>query len=211
LAELVGSTAIRGLGNALNLIGERSSPPGIELALPGQPIHDLTSYVRYGSSPVFAPLADGWVTMSHDVTHALTTFASQTVADWSAVVTGDVGIGTNRLSRMGLWIYNVTVQVDAALDIADVGSVAVIIPIPTGIDELSSPANQVLFASKTIAAQRTALSGFMANAAPPRLPIFWVAGQPLQISVSNLVAASVIYSLSMLCRLVPLGSMPPGL
>jgi len=210
LAETVASLALRGLGNALNLIGERDSPPGIELGLPSQPVHDLTPYIRYGSAPVFGHFEDGWTTFSHSQTLALAVFSADFISDWSAVVTGDVGLSQNRLDKMALWIYGISLRATPATALADIGASSALLTVPVGIASGTYNEHQIFLNGGNITAQQGALLALMGNenAGAFKFPIQWAAGAQLRLTVQNVNANSIVWEWIFLCRLVPRG-VPP--
>lgn len=212
MAENVPTTALEGLGNALQLIGERSAPPGIELALPSQPVHDLTTYVRYGSAHRFGKFNDGWVTFSLVDTVSTAIFAATTVADWSAHVSGAFGISAGKLSRMALWVYGVTLQAGAATALADIGAATLRLGVPAGMTFQGTYEEQLLFAAEgqneADVVQTAALEVQMINRVKPAWPVQWAAGQGGQFIQENLNANVVTYAWALTCRMLPMGQAP---
>jgi len=209
LTENVATKALRGLSNALKLVGARASPPGIELGLPSQPIHDLTPYARYGSAPVFDHLSDGWVTFALVMPIITQRFQSATIPDWSAVVSDGFGISLNELERMALWVYDSAIRVTAEVTLADVGDSLIRIDIPTGFD--SGLSGHIIFLNQAgNFVQQSDLEAFLVNEANPHLPFMWPAGQLFTLFGQNTsgIPDDVTFRITLLCRLLPLG-VPP--
>jgi len=211
VAENVASRALRGLGNALSLVGQRFAPPGIELALPSQPVHDLTQYARYGSSPIFSFLSDGWVSVGLSVTQAAGTFGEAAIADWSSVVSGDFGISQNSINNMALWVYHVSVQATVVATLADIGDVLVRVNTPRGINLNNGSNIVILFQSKAgNFVQESGVVTFLIDERKGFFPYQWAAGENLRFRVQNLNGAAddIAFKCNLLCRMVPLG-VPP--
>jgi len=212
MAENVPTTALAGLGNALQLTGERSAPPGIELALPAQAIHDLTPYVRYGSAHTFGKFNDGWVGFSMLDTVSTAVHAVTNVGDWSALVSGSFGISQGVLDRMALWVYGVSCQAVAATALADIGAASLRIIVPVGVVSQSGTLDEhLVFGSDGAAANRVltgALEAQLVNQVRPSWPFQWAAGQTAQFSNQNINANVITWGWSLLCRMLPMGEAP---
>ena len=212
MAENVASTALRGLSNALELSGDRTGPPGIELGIPSQPVEDLTQYARYGSAHVFHQLSDGWLTLIVKDVVIAAAYESTTVEDWSSGVSGDFGISSGRLSRMALWIYGVSLRVNAAVALADVGASALYIRIPSPIRVGGAGVTEyMIFGCDGTAPNRietAPLEVRMVNQVRPFWPFQWAAGQAGVFRNQNVNANSVSWEWVVLCRMLPMGQAP---
>jgi len=207
MAENVASTALRGFSNALSLVGERSAPPGVELGLPAQPLHDLTPYVRYGAAPIFQKFADGWVTAGISQTFATATFAATAILDWSAVVSGSFGISQNRLASMALWIYQISLDCIPTAT-ADIGDSVARMNLPVGIGTAS--VEHALFLNKSNFVSEAALVQWIPNdiGAGIHWPVQWPAGQTLNFINQNNNANATTWRWKLRCRMLPIG-VPP--
>ena len=213
MAENVATKALRGLSNALELEGERSAPPGIELRIPSQPVDDLTQYIRYGSAHVFGKFSDGWVTLALRDVVVGASFATTVEADWSAIISGDFGVNLGRLGRMGLWIYGVSLEAASNVSLDDIGACSLDIPVAIGMRANSgtSPLH-TLFASDGKAANRVetgALSVRLINQMRPYFPFQWAAGQAGTFRNQGVNAINVVtFEWTLLCRMLPMGQAP---
>lgn len=213
MAENVATGALKGLGNALNLVGDRSGPAGIELALPAQPIHDLTAYVRYGSAHVFGKFNDGWVTLASQEVIVGAVFFARSVGDWSAIVSGAFGISQGKLDRMALWIYSISLEASSDASLDDIGASSFGIPVPVGMSVNSGAATKhIVFACDGRTAntvQRAALSVICVNQIRDVFPFQWAAGATATFRNQGVNAINTTnFQWSLLCRMIPMGQAP---
>ena len=213
MPENVASKALRGLSNALGLTGDRSAPPGIELAIPSQPVDDLTQYARYGSAHVFGKFSDGWVTLALQEAIVGVNFVSTVVPDWSAIVSGDFGISLGTLSRMALWIYDVSLEAISDSSLADIGAASLTINVPVGMSVNNGQSRKHnVFACDGTAPNRvekSALSVILINQLRPSFPFQWGAGQQGLFRGEGVNAINTVtFQWSVLCRMLPMGQAP---
>lgn len=209
MAENVATRALRGLGNALRLVGDRSAPPGIELATPSQPVDDLTAYVRYGSALTFGHLADGWVSVAF-LQLAVGAGFDSVDRIWDTVVSGDFGISQSQLTSTMLWIYGVSLNASAVTQLATIGQARITIAIEKGIGDVATGgAQNLIFLNDGTGVDVGPLNRMMPNQAlNTRFPTPWPPGSIMATRFNNLDANDVNWFVTFLCRLVPFG-VPP--
>lgn len=214
MAETISGRGLRGLSNALNLQGEREAPPGIELELPAQTVHDLTPYVRYGSAHVFGQSSDGWVlAVVKDVTVGAE-FSSQTIGDWRNQIESGFDLSPGRLERMNLWVYGCTVDVVAQTSLDDIGAVSLDFEVSFAIARNSPTIVQYsVFASDGQAAHRVLKAGplnvILANQLDTRWPVVWPGGRSGRFRCQGVNAVNTVtFTWLLLCRMIPMGQAP---
>ena len=214
MAESIATRALRGLGNALRLNGERDAPPGIELAIPAQTVFDLTTVMQYGSALQFGHFEDGWVTANLRVVIVATTTSVATTVIWDTDVSGDFGIVQNVLNKTLFWIYGVSLRATASAQVSDLGVAHVNIRISAAIDlNASSGSRQspdIFQASGDNLVLRSPLiASYVPEVSAYKLPIPWAAGQSATFTNQNKAGVgTVTYEWSILGRILPLG-IPP--
>ncbi len=211
MSEIVGGRSLRGLGNALFLSGDREAPPGIELGIPAQTVHDLTAYARYGSAHVFGVSEDGWASFVARVAPNAT-FSSSTVGNWRTEIETVFDVSPGKLERMALWIYGISVTATAAVAIGDIGVSNFTIEIgqmaahnsPTSIEH-------ILWACDGSAGQRVlhtgALATILVNQLRPAFPFQWPAFRSGRFRAQS-NANIVTFTFNLLCRMLPMGQAP---
>ncbi len=215
MPESIATRALRGLGNALRLNGDREAPRGIELAHAAQPVFDLTQFTRYGSALQFAHFADGWVTATFLQAIVASTNPVAVSLIWDTDVSGSFGISQNILAKTIFWIHGISLQATASAQLTDAGDARLSVNIPIGLDLNGTGGGRTAHdiwmgkGSDELIERTPLIASYIPLLSAYKMPFPWAAGQSATfLNQNDAAVGTVTYDWSILGRILPLGTPP---